>query len=800
LGCVPYLREIQAMLFSPSGDPAGSDRNLTLDSLLAPGRFALLLAFLIVAAFPDVLFGWSTFFYRDFGIFGYPIAFHHRESFWRGEIPLWNPLNNCGVPFLAQWNTMTLYPLSLIYLLFPLSWSLGVFCLVHLFLAGLGMYFLARRWTGSPLGASVAGLAFAFCGLTLSCLKWPNNIAALGAMPWVLWLTERGWTQGGRALILAALAGACQMLTGGPEIILFTWLIVAVLCLHNLMAVRTADQFSTPPRRTIIGRLLLIVVLVSGLSAAQLLPFLDLLKHSQREAGYSDASWSMPLWGWANFVVPLFRCFPSHQGVFAQPDQYWISSYYCGITIAALALLGIFRAREARARWLAALGLVALVMSLGESGLVYSWLKSVLPILQIVRFPIKFVVVTVFVLPLLAAFAFAHLRTNLQPLRESSAAAPDRSVTGLFAILKQNTQYVTVGAASLLLIGAILWFAKNHPLPTDSWRATWKSGFSRALLLVGTLLALGALEYVRSHRKRALLTAAFLVAIPLDLLTHAPRLSPTIEPWVYESRLAKRELKLEPEPALAASRCMLSPFADYRLNHLAITNAVNDFLFSRMSFFANGNLLDTIPKLDGFFSLYVREESQVRSLLYAATNTSLPALTRFLGVSQLTAPGELIKWTPLTNFLPLATAGQQPIFTDPAATLRGIAAGNFESTRTLYLPLEAESKRTVTNATRAQVKINVFASHRIVLQTEAEQPAWLVLAQTYYHPWQASVNGAITPLWRGNHAFQALQVPAGSSTVELVYVDRAFRIGAWLSAATLLACLVPWIRFNPRPS
>jgi hypothetical protein len=68
-------------------------------------------------------------------------------------MPLWNPLNNCGMPFLAQWNTLSLYPLSLIYLLLPMPWSLGIFCLAHLFLAGMGMYYLAFRWTGHRLAA-----------------------------------------------------------------------------------------------------------------------------------------------------------------------------------------------------------------------------------------------------------------------------------------------------------------------------------------------------------------------------------------------------------------------------------------------------------------------------------------------------------------------------------------------------------------------------------------------------------------------------------------------------------------------
>src|SRR5437870_12241855 len=132
------------------------------ESWFSPRRFALMLAGLVFLAHPDVILGVKTFFFRDFGFFGYPLANYHRESFWRGELPLWNPLSNCGLPFLAQWNTMTLYPGCPFYLLFPLSWSLGVFCLLHQFLAGLGMYFLARDWTSSRLAASVAGLACAF--------------------------------------------------------------------------------------------------------------------------------------------------------------------------------------------------------------------------------------------------------------------------------------------------------------------------------------------------------------------------------------------------------------------------------------------------------------------------------------------------------------------------------------------------------------------------------------------------------------------------------------------------------------
>ena len=118
------------------------------DRWLTPGRFSTILAILIFMAYPDVVLGIRTFGFRDFAIFGHPVAFYIRESFWRAEIPLWNPLNNCGIPFLAQWNTLALYPGSLFLLILPLPWSLGIFCLAHAGLGGLGMYHLVRRWAG----------------------------------------------------------------------------------------------------------------------------------------------------------------------------------------------------------------------------------------------------------------------------------------------------------------------------------------------------------------------------------------------------------------------------------------------------------------------------------------------------------------------------------------------------------------------------------------------------------------------------------------------------------------------------
>src|SRR5204863_4679999 len=176
--------------------------------------------------------------------------------------------------------TLVLYPGSLFYLLLPLSWSLAVFCLLHQFLAGMGMFCLASRWTGNRLAASVAGVAFAFNGLTLNCLMWPNNIAALGWMPWVVLLVEQALPGGAQRVLSAIAVGALQMLAGAPEIILFTWLVAGLLF--------AAEWTRQPEKRmSMTVHFGLTILAVASLCAVQLLPFLDLLGHSQRDTRFA---------------------------------------------------------------------------------------------------------------------------------------------------------------------------------------------------------------------------------------------------------------------------------------------------------------------------------------------------------------------------------------------------------------------------------------------------------------------------------------------------------------------------------
>jgi len=739
------------------------------DDWLTPRRFAALLGVLIFAVYPEVLTGQATFFHRDFAVFGYPLAFYHRESFWRGEMPLWNPLNYCGLPFLAQWNTLTLYPLSLIYLLLPLSWSLGLFSLIHLFLAGMGMYFLAHRWTENRFAAGVAGLGFAFGALMLNCLMWPNNIAALGWLPWVVLCTERAWQGGRRWLLAAVLTGALEMLSGAPEVILLTWGLLGTMLLGEMVRAG-AGRWRMALRFVGVG------LWVAALAAAQLLPFLDLLAHSQRDTGFADSVWSMPAWGWANLIAPMFRMYRTSLGAYAQPGQYWIPSYYPGGGVVALALLALLLVRRRVVWLLGALTLLCLVLALGEHGLLYSALKRALPLLGFMRYPVKFVMLPAVLLPLLAAIFLARCLAVPQPYWP-----------------RFSRRVLMFGGVLVAITAGLIWAAFRYPLPGASAEVAARNGVLRAAFLV--LILGGILALPRIHRPRWEVPArlGLLALLWLDAMTAGPRPNPTVLRWVYEPNLVCQELHLTPQPAIAESRTMLNGQAEASLPLAPMTNATDEVLYPRLAIYANANLLDSLPKVVGMYSLFPRETGEVLAMLWG-TPEPPQGLADFLAVSHMNVPGRVTEWQARPRHLPWVTVGAKPVFAESAATLAALSAPDFDARHTVFLRPEARGLVTVSNASPAKVCVQEFSAHKVRFEVEVSQPVMAVIAQSYYHNWRAAVDGHPTRLWRANHAFQAVEVPPGKRQVTLVYQDRPFYCGAVISLAAAGGWLIFWFR------
>jgi hypothetical protein len=679
--------------------------------IFSPKRFYIVLAVFLVGSFLGPFTGVESFFYRDFGVLGYPTASYHREMFWRGELPLWNPYSNCGVPFLAQWGTMTLYPFSLIYLLLPFPWSLNFFCLAHLWFGAVGVFRLAQRWTNSNRAAATASVLFLFNGITLSSLSWANYTVAFAWAPWIIFFAESACASR-RGILLAALAGAMQMLAGAPELTLLTWALAIVLC---------AARFG---KSTL--RLTLVIALIAGLCAIQLLPFFELLAHSQRQTGAVADKWSIPILGLGNFVLPMLHAFKTSPGTIFQHDQHFLSSTYLGATATLLAIAGAIKG-GLRPRLLLLATFIALLFALGTNLPTFALVQK-LPVLGLARYPVKFALLNALTIPLAAAF-------GIRALEETKIS---------------RAQLLGYAALLLVPVGLLFMWVMQHPFQYDRPRETTLNSLQRVVLFA---LAIGLLAF---RERRAYFFPLFLFCLFLDLRFHLPNQNPTTNIATLKMGLHTHDF-----PKLAEGRVFISPQAEDRLLRSSLTNLDADFVGKQLAVWSHLNLIELVPKVNGSATLNVREQKEVQDWLYDKTNShniNLDAWLDFLAVTQTTAPGQVVEWTNRPTAKPLLTI-----------------ATNFLEKPEENLPL---GEATIKNFTFNEKEINATVS--------AKSPATLVVAQSWYPAWRAQINGAPAPIHKINHAFQAVVVPAGESVVQFRYGPPF--AGAMISFLSLGAC------------
>ncbi len=716
-----------------------------------------MLAALFGICFTRVLLGRESFFFRDFSLFGYPLAAHLHRCFWSAEFPLWNPFNNAGLPFLAQWNTMALYPGSLFFEILPLPWSVNVFCLGHLILGGFGLRRLVRSLTNDPFAADLAGLLFAFNGLALNFLMWPNNSAAWGWMPWLIgeFASRRapGAAPGPTAWIRAATIATLQMLTGAPEVILFTWLVAGALAI-------AAGGW----------RLLLFALGVGCvtllLAAPQLLPFIELWLGSHRVGGdFSTGDWALAPTGLLHFLAPLFESSPTGQGVHLQDAQKWTSSYYIGAATLGFCALGL----RSNLGWLLG-GLAAASLLLAHG----------VATIGLFRYPVKFVIPAVFCLIALAGLGAAQIPRLKNPRRAC--------VVLCLAL-----------ALAALAIAAIA--------PPNS--AARLSAQTRALCaLAGVVIA-----FVRFPFQ----TIALPALLALDIATHMPWQNPTIPTELLQPAHAGTT----PRGTNGLQRSFLTLESYNLLRSRMLPDRTNDFLIRREALLQNLNLIDGLPKLDGFFSLYPMREREFRQALYLSPLEDVGPALDFLGVQRISRPGSVADWDRRTNALPIATIGQKPALAREGQILRAVLSPSFRPLETVYFhdrKMDAEEAASFGVSVQADrfppsAHLTEIKAGRISIAVSNNAPEILVIAQSYDSNWRASrgekfdgsnwdeMSERLSPLrtWRVNYNFLGVEAPAGVGRIVLEYRSRAFEIGLALAAAAM-AVGFAFLAGKPRPS
>jgi len=259
-----------------------------------------------------------------------------RQNIAAGEIPLWNPHQFSGIPFLAAGQQSTLYPFSILYYLLPLPTAYGWFTVVQLWLAGAFMYLFVRGLNVGRFGALLAGITYQLSAFFVISAVFPMIIAGAAWLPLILLATEfiiqqRPFLKNRPATVPWAVVGAialgCNILTGHVEITYYTLLITAYYGAARLVWLWWKDHASVGTRyisslqniATRAAWLIGMVALGLGLGAIQFIPLFEYAGFNFRDGTASlqqVLDWAHPKRDIIQFVLPNFYGNPSHHSYF----------------------------------------------------------------------------------------------------------------------------------------------------------------------------------------------------------------------------------------------------------------------------------------------------------------------------------------------------------------------------------------------------------------------------------------------------------------------------------------------------
>ena len=337
----------------------------------------------------------EVFIFRDHLIYFLPLRFHTAAVLRGGHLPLWNPYNATGEPWLANPQTGVFYPPTWMFLAFPFPTAYMLFLMFHVVLAGWAAYLLFSRTASS--GASLVGaVGLMFSGPTLSLLDTSNNLTTFAWIPLILWLAiERAHGPRSLPLSIDALALAMAFLAGEP---FFAALAAIAYSIILLTTRRSAESI----------RLIAVVgVIAFALCAVQLLPFLEWLRGTDRGFDFSGAKMVEGLTAahWLRVALPPHSTSEGEPLLLSQ----FIAMPYAGFFVPAAAVLGlavsVIRRRFALlAGWLVLIAISAILAA--GSNLPTGWIFDALH----VRYPARMMTIAMIGIAGLAVLGWDAIR------------------------------------------------------------------------------------------------------------------------------------------------------------------------------------------------------------------------------------------------------------------------------------------------------------------------------------------------------------------------------------------------------
>ena len=739
----------------------------------------------------------------DLAAFYYPTYVYVAGQIKAGSIPLWNPHLFSGMPMAADVQTGLFYPINwMLYLFVQVDYgSLEWLLIAHYWLAAVFTYTFVRDLGLSRVGALTGGVGFAFCGFMTAHLGHLPMILVAAWIPLVLLCVRRAMPPttpdgsgryGGLALagwawaIAAGLVMTISMLAGHVQIFAYELMAAALLWLYLLVS-----RWSGSVRQVVVwlGRGLLMLAIVVGLGAVQLLPAIELNSQSVRSAlSYEEASQFS-----AQPVTMLNMLLPHVYG--SNPTNYSFGPWqttenwgYGGLATLALAVCGLIVRRERMVGYFALLVVLGLLIMVGDLSIVGAWLYRFAPGFSTLRSGGRALVLFGLGVSVLAAYGIDWLAAVL--------SRPGR--------LRRWGMWWLVGLSAALVLLAC-WLmpslyvqvlsvqgAESGRLPT----AINDAGM--AAIWLGLLAGVGWAAYTGRLAPRAA-SAAMLAIVVLDIFSVNSRFNPTTTDILAGYRHA--------DAVQLLAEMSTDPRTGIPLRVNSDSNAQDVWYPS--SALLSGRLYDTGGafnplELRYYYRLWDVARRNFETPLYdltgAAFEIASPVITRERSTKwDLIERFEGFDVYRNNNVLPRAfLVHEVAVQHDPDKIVESLRNFDVEPRHTVVLEMgtpvtssqpgtaEAYIKRLPTNE---WVRATRYTPHDIVLMVRADTAGWVVLTDAWYPGWEAAVDGRSTPLERAFAAYRAVHVDAGEHIITMRFRPWTWQVGWLVSFLTLVGVL-----------
>ena len=750
---------------------------------MSPPRQLLLifLAFLGLAVlfFAEPLLLGREFLRGDMGYFFYPQRAFFARSVLSGDFPLWNPLLFCGFPFLASPQNAVLYPPTWLFVPFPGPGTIWLILILHLAVAGTGAALLAREsfeveWRAAFCG----GVVYAFSGFLCMHMGHFNQVMTCAWAPWVFWAAAR-WIRAPspRSLSILACLYGIQFLPGGAENTAhFSLALVGLAAVSMLRRSSPGGSYRLRLGAGLIGAMALGV----GLVGAQIVPTLELVQHSVRGLGITYeyvVRNSMP--PYKPFVDLLLPNYWGHYGAagcrFPGIPASELAWYTGPVAVALAVFAGVKGWRQWWVRYWSAVSVAALLLSFGGHTPLFRILYA--SSLSYFRNPSRFIMLTVLGIAVLAA---AGVQRLLAPEEAVLRSRIHRWIAPAAACL---------GGAVLLLLAGPWGEASLEP---GSFSRLIAGDIAFGLLACGA--GYGAL-IARSPQWRFVLLA---LALGVPLFGFA-RESEFANLDAVDSARSSEEREFAGEVKEA-----LGPYRSYSRHCLPLR--------------VNRNMLHGLPDASGYEGgLYpLARYYELQNRITPESPLAVTKRRRFmdlLGAGVVLDDGRLqdgedglllergrLRAYANLSALPRAFLVPQGQAMSDEDAIETMARGQWSPPETVLLASEPEpsGQEDTGVAELPSVKIDVDRNDHLACEVSSGSSGFLVLHDSYFPGWEATVDGQPAEIVRANYLFRAVALVPGKHRVEFTYRPASLKAGIALSGISGLLLLLILVRRRER--